>query len=332
MTIHNRERLDSWTFIWDVDTLDWIPWTGAVSGVSGGPGGGTVDQGAAGLDPWLVSIDGVPHVVIDSASLGTVAISAAALPLPSGASTGAKQDTQQTALDAIKAKTDNIDVALSAAAATLPTGAATAARQDTGNTSVASIDTKTPALGQALAAASTPVVLPAAQIVTLTPPAAITGYGLEATQLLQATAAKQDTEITGLASILSELGGKTEPADQQHVIVDTMPPVSAATSADVVESDDDAGYESGETGQNLTQTPDGRLRTAVAALVSDGRQSYQDGDVRSLSITTDGRLRVATSESYAYLEMFRSDDLFFNVPMLAQDGPMMDVPNNPWGF
>jgi hypothetical protein len=47
----------------------------------------------------------------------------------------------------------------------------------------ASIDTKTPALGQALEAASTPVVLPAAQIATLTPPAAITGFALEATQL-----------------------------------------------------------------------------------------------------------------------------------------------------
>lgn len=43
----------------------------------------------------------------------------------------------------------------------LPAGAATAAKQDTGNTSVASIDAKTPALGQALAAASVPVTLTA---------------------------------------------------------------------------------------------------------------------------------------------------------------------------
>lgn len=55
---------------------------------------------------------------------------------------------------------------------------------DTGGiaTSVASIDTKTPALGQALAAASVPVVLTAAQITTLTPPAAITGFGTAANQ------------------------------------------------------------------------------------------------------------------------------------------------------
>jgi len=43
-----------------------------------------------------------------------------------------------------------------------------------------SIDGKIPALGQALEAASVPVVLPAAQITTLTPPAAITGFALEA--------------------------------------------------------------------------------------------------------------------------------------------------------
>ena len=52
------------------------------------------------------------------------------------------------------------------------TGLATSAT----DASTASIDTKTPALGQALAAASTPVVLTAAQLTTLTPPAAITGF------------------------------------------------------------------------------------------------------------------------------------------------------------
>lgn len=67
-------------------------------------------------------------------------------------------------------------------AATISTaGLATSAKQDTGNTSLASIDGKTPALGQAVAAASSPVVLTAAQITTLTPPAAITGFATETT-------------------------------------------------------------------------------------------------------------------------------------------------------
>lgn len=53
----------------------------------------------------------------------------------------------------------------------LPTGASTSAAQATGNTSLATIATNLPAQGQALAGASLPVVLTAAQITTLTPPA-----------------------------------------------------------------------------------------------------------------------------------------------------------------
>lgn len=61
-------------------------------------------------------------------------------------------------------------------------GDASAANQVTGNNSLSSIDTKTPALGQAAAAASVPVILPSATITTLTPPAAITGFGTAANQ------------------------------------------------------------------------------------------------------------------------------------------------------
>jgi hypothetical protein len=62
---------------------------------------------------------------------------------------------------------------------------ATAGKQDTGNASIASIDTKTPALGQAVVGSSVPVVLPATQITTLTPPAAITGFATETTLAAQ---------------------------------------------------------------------------------------------------------------------------------------------------
>jgi hypothetical protein len=95
----------------------------------------------------------------------TQPVSAASLPLPSGAST-------EATLALIKAKTDNLDVALSTRAVTgltdaqlrasavpvsaaslpLPSGAAT-------ETTLASINTKTPAIGQAAMAASSPVVI-----------------------------------------------------------------------------------------------------------------------------------------------------------------------------
>lgn len=127
-------------------------------------------------------------------AIGSVEVSSSAL--PTGAATATKQDTIIAGLvsidghiDGVEGSLTSIDAKITAvntgavvvASSALPTGAATAARQDTGNTSLASIDTKTPALGQALAAASVPVVLTAAQITTLTPPAAITGFATETT-------------------------------------------------------------------------------------------------------------------------------------------------------
>lgn len=61
---------------------------------------------------------------------------------------------------------------------------------------ITAFEARIPALGQALAAASVPVVLTAAQVSTLTPPAAISGF---------ATSAKQDTQITAEQAILAKL-------------------------------------------------------------------------------------------------------------------------------
>lgn len=134
-------------------------------------------------------------------------------------------------------------LAVDVKASVIPTGAATSAKQDTGNTSVGNVDTNLgaiadasvsagatgsvhaklrristdistiatnlPAQGQALAAASTPVVLTAAQVTTLTPPAAITGF---------ATSAKQDTGNTSVGNIDTTLGAK---ADAKSTATDT---------------------------------------------------------------------------------------------------------------
>ncbi len=94
--------------------------------------------------------------------------------------------TANTVLDRLKA------------IATALVGISTASKQDTGNASVASIDTKTPALGQALAAASVPVVLTAAQLTTLTPPAAITGFATETTLAGVLTTTDFDSKVGAL--------------------------------------------------------------------------------------------------------------------------------------
>jgi hypothetical protein len=78
------------------------------------------------------------------------------------------------------------------------TGDASAANQTTEIAKLTSIDGKVPALGQALAAASTPVVLPAAQITALTPPAAITGYATQTTLATLLTQSDFDTKSGAL--------------------------------------------------------------------------------------------------------------------------------------
>lgn len=104
-------------------------------------------------------------------------------PAITGFATAAKQDTGNTTLSTLEAK--------------IPPSPSTSGKQDIGNTSLNAIDTKIPVQGQALAAASLPVVLPAAQISALTPPAAITGF---------ATSTKQDTGNTSLGSLNTNLG------------------------------------------------------------------------------------------------------------------------------
>jgi hypothetical protein len=92
---------------------------------------------------------------------------------------------------------------------------------------LAAIKAKTdniPALGQALASASVPVILPAATITTLTPPAAITGF---------ATSAKQDTIIGHVDGIETVLG--TIDADTSNIStkIDTIAGAISATHMQV---------------------------------------------------------------------------------------------------
>ena len=74
-----------------------------------------------------------------------------------------------------------------------------------------------------------------------------------------------------------------------------------SVNADVLEIDGDADYSEGDTGKRLTQTPDGRLRVAIAGIVQDAVESYVNGATKSLSLNSEGRLRVVSqSESYNF--------------------------------
>lgn len=132
-------------------------------------------------------------------------------------------------------------------------GDASAANQTAGNATLTAIDGKTPALGQAVAGASTPVVLPAAQITTLTPPAAITGFATETTLAAQTalmgavneTAPATDTassghngrlqriaqRLTSLITLLPTALGSTTAANSFPVTLSSDGPFSTLTGA-----------------------------------------------------------------------------------------------------
>jgi hypothetical protein len=115
------------------------------------------------------------------------------------------------------------------------------ATQPVSNAAITSIDTKTPALGQALAAASTPVVLTAAQLATLTPPAAITGFSTEATL---GTILTTGTPITGQSLESGGAGGTGWLASLRKAITDRLPTALGQTTKNAslsvsVASDDD---------------------------------------------------------------------------------------------
>lgn len=197
-----------------VDDLGAGGLVGLIKLLNGAPGSATVVR----LDETVNGLKTDGSAVIQP-------VSAASLPLPAGASTSGNQVTEVARLDSILAELlqklePNDPVIVSASA--LPSGASTGALQTTGNTSLSSIDTKTPALGQALAAASTPVVLTAAQLATLTPPAAITGFATEVTLALLDTDLKAslgsvsvDGAATGtVMDLLYQLGKKLDAANQ----------------------------------------------------------------------------------------------------------------------
>lgn len=91
----------------------------------------------------------------------TLAVSAASLPLPTGAATSAKQPALGTAGSS---SSDVLSVQ----------GVASGTAMPISNSSLTTLATNLPPQGQALAAASMPVVLTAAQITTLTPVSTVT--------------------------------------------------------------------------------------------------------------------------------------------------------------
>lgn len=133
-------------------------------------GGRDGEQLLSANNPLPVSITNFPD---------TQPVSAAQLPLPTGAATAENQDWGNTLLTSIgnllagtlgiagAVTVSNLPAtqAISAVALPLPTGAATAANQTATNTSLATIAANTPTVGQKTMAGSSPVVIASDQVV-----------------------------------------------------------------------------------------------------------------------------------------------------------------------
>lgn len=225
--------------------------------------------------------------IVIASDQSAVPISAASLPLPSGAATAAKQDTGNTSLASIDGKITAVNTgAVVISSSALPSGAATSAKQDTGNTSVASIDTKTPALGQALAASSVPVVLTAAQITTLTPVTSVTATQATGTNLH--TVVDSGT-LTAVTAITNALPTGTNSIGKISDITTSVVPGTGATNLGKAE---DAAHVSGDTGVFALGVRNDGANTAF---------SGTNGDYTPIGTDAQGRVYVVQKSPTATL-------------------------------
>lgn len=226
----------------------------------------------------------VDMVGIALAGSGAIVGVSSSNPLPvslaSGFATSAKQDSIITLLNgglpAALAANGGLKIEGVASGTAVPISSstlATTAKQDTGNTSLSSIDGKTPSLGQAVSGSSVPVVLPAAQITTLTPPAAITGFALDATLGttnteiggLTETAPASDTASSGLNGRLQRI------AQRLTTLIGSTLAVSGTVTANIGTS----GSLALESGGNLAATAGALGATSGAKVITDAAGTIQ---------------------------------------------------------
>lgn len=172
---------------------------GAVRGTSTG----TLAMGDDGTNIQSIKVNAAGELQVDVLTMPTVAV------------TGTFWQATQPVSGTVTA---NAGTNLNTSLLALEAGnlATIAAKDFATQTTLALIKAKTdniPALGQALAAASVPVVLTAAQLTTLTPPAAITNYALETGGNLATIAGKDFATQTTLSAINAKLVSGTDIGD-----------------------------------------------------------------------------------------------------------------------
>lgn len=177
---------------------------------------------------------------------------------------------------------------ISATTLPLPTNAAT-------ETTLSAINTKTPTLGQALAAASVPVVLTAAQVSTLTPPAAITGFALDTTVNSLLKPASTLAAVTTIGNIADALPTGTNTIGSV-LLTDgtTTSSVFNLTNSNplAIALVDGVGNQVSSFGGGGTQYIDNQVVTSPTGTVSLG---YDGVKTRAISVNEEGELKISSN-------------------------------------
>lgn len=199
--------------------------------------------------------------------------------------------------------------------------------------SLSSVDGKTPALGQALAAASVPVVLPASQISTLTPPstvavtqatagslnATVVGTGTFAVQAAQtgtwaidATLAAETGKVIGTVRNLGGSGATLDFAGQNAVSpanawliggqYNASPTTLVSGRASPLQLDSDGNLKvniasGGASGVAQGSATPGQIGGLVQGAATTAAPTYADGTTNPLSLDAAGNLRTVFTNS-----------------------------------
>lgn len=175
----------------------------------------------------------------------------------------------------------------------LPTGASTSAKQDTGNTSLTSIDGKTPALGQALAASSVPVVLTAAQLTTLTPLTGFSTSVKQSDGTQKSQVVDGSGNVIGSTANALDVNIKSNAATNQSVNLAQIAGVATATGTGImgtgvqrvaIASDNDALTVKQATGTNLHVVLDANSGVDIGKLTAN--QSVNNAQVNGIAVST----------------------------------------------
>jgi hypothetical protein len=206
--------LDVHNFVWDTDLLDWVEQTQAAGGGGGDATAAKQDTQITHLAAIELAVEALEPDGLTDTQLraSAVPVSAASLPLPTGAATAAKQPALGTAgsssadVLSVQGIASGTALPVSAAALPLPSGAATASNQTAHSTLFGAVDETAPSTDTASSGLNGRLQRIAQRLTSLIAllPAALTGSGNLKTAVLEAIPA--GTNLVGRTNLDPQTG------------------------------------------------------------------------------------------------------------------------------